>query len=275
MKIELRYFTGTGNSLRILKTCDKMLTESGNFTNISQISGKEMVLPASDLIGLCFPVYAFGMPRICKACLKGIKGFEKKQKVFILVTAGKLDESGFAIKECERILRKKNCEIIYSDIIEMPINWTTSNKPPYPPSKEKALEIIHNGVIKTQEIIRNILSGTQKHHRFNYPQKYSVMKFYWDYLLFKYLGIQNMWRLFNVYNNCNGCQLCAKICPTNSIQINDKKPVWSKTCEQCMRCVNFCPSESIYQMQGGDTRGKHKYREPNFQPIYASSGKYN
>jgi len=210
MKIELRYFTGTGNSLKILKTCDTVFTESANSTNISEISRNESVFPESDLIGFCFPVYAFGIPRICNKYLKGIYRFKRKQKVFILITAGDLDESGFAIKECERILSKKNCEIIYSDIIQMPINWTTSPKPPFPPSKQEAIEII----------------------------------------------------------NCNGCQLCAKICPTNSIRIIDKKPVWSKTCEQCMRCVNFCPKESIYQTQGGDTKERKKYHEPSFKPTH-------
>jgi len=266
MKIELRYFTGTGNSLKVVKTCDLLFTESGHLTNISEISKDETVLPESDLLGFCFPVYAFGIPRICNKYLQGIEKFKKQQKVFILITAGDLDESGFAIKECTRILIKKNCEIIYSEIIQMPINWTTSPKPPFPPSKEEAIEIIKKGEIKTQEIVKDILSGKNIYRDFNYPKRYTKIKFYWDYFAFKYLGVQNMWRSFEVYNNCNGCQLCAKICPTNSINIIEEKPVWSKTCEQCMRCVNYCPQESIYQSQGGETKGKNKYHEPGFKP---------
>ncbi len=266
MKIELRYFTGTGNSLKVIKTCDSIFIESGNLTNISEISENETNFPDADLIGFCFPVYAFGIPRICNKYLKKIKKFKERQKVFVLITAGDSDEMGFAIKECKRILNKKNCEIIYSCVIKMPINWTTSPVPPFPPSREEAIEIIKNGEIKTQEIVKDILSGTKKHHDFNYPKRYSKIKLYWDYLLFKYVGIKNMWRLFNVYDSCNGCKLCAKICPTNSIKIIDNRPLWSKTCEQCMRCVNFCPKESIYQSQGGDTKCRNKYHEPSFKP---------
>ncbi len=266
MKTELKYFTGTGNSLKVLKTCQTIFEESGIPANLSEISADETTIPDSDLLGFCFPVYAFGIPRICYKYLKGIESFTMRRKVFILITAGDSDESGFAIKECERILRKKNCEIIYSGVVQMPINWTTSPKPPFPPSKEEAFEIIKKGEVKTQEMAKDILNGIRKYHQFNYPQRYSRLKFYWEYWLFKYLGIQNMWRLFKIYDTCNGCQLCAKICPTNSIRINDKKPVWLKTCEQCMRCVNFCPAESIYQSHGGDTKGKNKYYEPGFKP---------
>lgn len=266
MNIELRYFTGTGNSLKVLKTCGNLFTESGNHINISEISKNETILPDNDLLGFCFPVYAFGIPRICNIYLTKLERFKEKQKAFILITAGDLDESGFAINECERILKKKNCEIVYSDVIQMPINWTTSPKPPFPPTKDEAIDIVNDGLIKTQEIIKDILGGRKKYHRFNYPKRYSKIKFYIDFLVFKYIGIQNLWRNFKVYDNCNGCMYCAKICPTNSIRIVERRPIWAKTCEQCMRCVNFCPEESIYQLHGGDTRTKNKYRELSFRP---------
>jgi formate hydrogenlyase subunit 6/NADH:ubiquinone oxidoreductase subunit I len=138
--------------------------------------------------------------------------------------------------------------------------------PPFPPSKEEAEGIISKGELRGKEIAFDILKGINKQHIFNYPRRYSRLRFYWEYWLFKYLGIQNMWRLFKVYDTCNGCKLCEKICPTGSINIIDSKPIWSKTCEQCMRCVNFCPTESIYQSQGGDTKGKFKYHMPGFSP---------
>jgi hypothetical protein len=69
MRIELRCFTGTGNTLKVINTCDSAFTESGNHTNISEISSDETIFPDAD-------------------------------------------ESGLAIKECDRILNKRNCEVI-------------------------------------------------------------------------------------------------------------------------------------------------------------------
>lgn len=266
MRIGLRFFTGTGNSLKVMNTLNKIFTDSDNHIDILEISIIETDVPESNILGFYFPVFPFGIPRICRKYLNGISMFSRWQNNFIIITAGDSDETGFTMRECDRILAKKNCEIVYSGIVQMPINWTTSPKTPFPPSKEEAIEIIEKSVVQAREMTNDILNGLKKYHVFNYPKQYSIINFYWEYLAFKYLGIQNMWQLFKVYDTCNGCKLCAKICPTNSIRIVDKRPVWSKTCEQCMRCVNFCPTESIYQSQGGSTKGKNKYHGPRFKP---------
>jgi len=267
MKIELKYFTGTGNSLKIMNVCRDVFTGSDHITGISEISLKEKRIADCDILGLCFPVYAFGIPRICRNYLKSLERFDNKQKVFVLITAGDDDESGFSIRDCEKILRKKNCDIIYTDVIQMPINWITSPEPPFPPSREEAAEIIRNGAAHAGSIAAEILNGIRKYHVFNYPKRYTKIRFYKDFWLFKYLGISNMWRLFKTYDSCNGCGICSKICPTQSIAMIHKLPVWSSTCEQCMRCVNFCPNEAIFQTHGGDTKGKNRYFEPGFKPL--------
>lgn len=266
MNIELRYFTGTGNSLKVLNTCKDVFSENNHTVSVSAIRIGEN-LPGCDILGFCFPVYAFGIPRIVRKYLNQLDRFGKRQKAFVIINAGDVDESGFSVGECEKILKKKNCQIIYSQVVQMPINWTTATKPPFPPAKDEALSIIESGVIKTKRIVQDILNNETKLHVFNYPKTYGKLNFCWQYLAFRYLGIKNLWRLFKVYDSCNSCKICSKVCPTQSIRFIDEKPVWSSTCEQCMRCVNFCPKESIYQSYGGDTKGKNRYFEPGFKPL--------
>jgi ferredoxin len=263
MIIQLRYFTGTGNSLKVISTIKDIFNEANHLVQISKITVGEPISQC-DIIGFCFPVYAFGIPRIARQYLKKLPEFNDKQKAFIIITAGDRDESGFSIKESVDILLTKNCEIIYSGVIQMPINWLTAMNPP---NEEEALKIINTGVLQVRPIAKDILSGVRKYHIFNIPKSYGKVGLYREYLLFKYLGIKNLWRTFKTYDTCNGCHLCAKACPTKSIVIKSKTPAWLPTCEQCMRCVNLCPNESIYQKYSGSTTGRNRYLEPDFKPL--------
>jgi len=259
MKIELKYFTGTGNSWKVLNTCSEQFKTDGHETAISAIRPGEQSLPTADLLGFCFPVYAFGIPRICRRYLNDLDAFSTTQKVFILITAGAASESGYSVGECVRILKRKNCEIVYTAVIEMPANWIVAMNPP---AKEEASEIIRKGVEQSRKIASEILDGIRKYHAFNVPIQYGRIRFYQDYFLFKYLGIYNIWRMFRVYETCNGCGLCAKICPTHSIVMDQEKPKWLSTCEQCMRCANYCHREAIYQSgRNGGTLGRNRYLE--------------
>jgi len=266
MTFELKYFTGTGNSLKILNTCKDVFLAHNHSVNISPIQAGQQIDDA-DIVGFCFPVYAFGIPRLAARYLKSLRKFKSGQKAFIIITAGDADESGYSVLQAQKLLRRKKCDIIYSHVIEMPINWTTSPKPPFPPTKEEAAEIVAKGVPEAEKLALDILNGVTKFHTFNVAQRYGRFGMYREYLLFKYLGLTNMWRTFKTYDSCNGCSLCSKVCPTGSIRIVNKKPVWASTCEQCMRCVNFCPKEAIYQTFGGDTKGKNRYMEVDFDPL--------
>jgi Pyruvate/2-oxoacid:ferredoxin oxidoreductase delta subunit len=264
MKFELKYFTGTGNSLKVLNTCKEVFVANNHVAEVSAISVGQQLSEDVDVIGFCFPVYAFGIPRICRQYLKKLDRFKKQQKVFVLITAGDADEAGLAFRNCERILAKKNCVVVYSAVVQMPINWIVFEKAP---SEKEAEAIIKKGVELTSLAANDMLNGVQKFHQFNYPKRYSKFGFYKEYYLFKYLGIYNLWRMFKTYDSCNGCQLCSKICPTRSVVMVNNRPTWTSSCEQCMRCVNFCPKGAIYQTYGGDTLGKIRYFEPSFKPL--------
>ncbi|MCP4763741.1 MAG: hypothetical protein GY870_18360 [archaeon] len=264
MNVDLKYFSGTGNSYKILDTCREIFIQNGCNTTLSSITDKSKIGEEANLIGFCFPVYALGIPRICRKYLQNLPEFLNPINTFIIITAGEQDESGFSIPESTSILSNKGLEIIYSAVIQMPSNWTVSMNPP---SKEEAKLIIKNGVNTARLITKDILKGVASYHNFNYPPRYSKIGFYKDYYLFKWLGVSNLWRDFRTDDTCDSCGLCEKLCPTESIQIVNEKPKWANTCEQCMRCVNYCPEQAIFQKGEGSIKGKNIYYEPTFKPL--------
>jgi len=46
---------------------------------------------------------------------------------------------------------------------------------------------------------------------------------------------------------CNGCGICAMVCPQGKINLVDRKPIWLKDidCLGCFACINYCPQKAI------------------------------
>ena len=181
-----------------------------------------------------------------------------------MVTCGDTDEVGFALSDGIKILEKKNFDVFYSDAIQMPSNWTTFINPP---TKDEALLILKKGDEKAEKIAINIVENKEFHRPFNVPHNHNKFYLYKEYYSFHKMGIYQMWKMFRTNDNCNSCGLCAKVCPTNSIDMFNDSPKWKSSCEQCMRCVNMCPQEAIFQTYGGNTEGKNRYIEPHFKPL--------
>jgi MinD superfamily P-loop ATPase len=54
-----------------------------------------------------------------------------------------------------------------------------------------------------------------------------------------------------VSERCNGCGICARICPVKNIDLAKGRPVWRYHCEQCLACLHWCPRSA--EEYGKDT----------------------
>jgi ferredoxin len=263
MKIQLRYFTGTGNSWKVLDTCREVFSEAGHQVHISKLDLMEKKIEGADLIGFAFPVHGFGIPRISIQYLDALKKFKEGQKVFFILTSADANGSGLSSKNLGNILRRNKGQLIYSDVIQMPNNWIPFTNIL---TMEENSIVIQAGVERSRSIAQDILESKIKIY------DHSEQPWFFKYLsnpiniIFRNFGLGGMKSMFKLYPSCNGCGICAKACPTGSIKMVNGKPKWSKTCEQCMRCVHICPQESIYQLPSS-TKGKNRYMEPDFKPL--------
>jgi ferredoxin len=270
--IAMRYFTGTGNSLRVAQVMASVFGASGYETDLRPIAERRGLksdeadsgIPDStNFAAFYFPVYALSLPRIAKKYLGDIAPRKSPARALLVVTAGDANDAGWSLLEGRELLEAKGFSLDYADLVHMPNNWITfiDSQPP-----EEAERILREGEEKAEGIARDFLRGESYAKEFNIdkfgPIASRLLRFG-----FGRIGVNRMWRKFGATEACTGCGTCEKICPTRSICLEGGKPKWTNTCEQCMRCVNFCPARAIVQLDAilkGSAR--RRYREPHFKP---------
>jgi ferredoxin len=72
--------------------------------------------------------------------------------------------------------------------------------------------------------------------------------------------VPRMDRSFWADPRCDGCGVCARICPACNIELLKARPSWRHRCEQCFACLQWCPPEAI--QYGRNTPRIERYRHP-------------
>jgi len=82
-------------------------------------------------------------------------------------------------------------------------------------------------------------------------------------------GLSENWTRARLHasEQCEGCGLCARICPVDNIEMLDSRPHFADHCVLCLRCLHACPSESIQIAKL--TVGKFRWSGPKgaFKPL--------
>jgi hypothetical protein len=94
--IELRNFSGTGNSYKNRDTCKQTFIQDVSNATLASITDKRKIHEGAVFIGFYFPVYAFRIPGICKKYLLGFSKRENPVNAFLLITAGESEEAALS-----------------------------------------------------------------------------------------------------------------------------------------------------------------------------------
>lgn len=259
----LHYFSGTGNARRLTEVAAKRFEEAGFKVKVKNIEEKGLAEEHNDYPwhGFIFPVHAFGIPRIMTRFM-GALPLETGKEAFIIVSIGNEEyrlppSEGKCLGQGKNILERRGYKVVGLDAMSMPNNWIAALSAPTP---ERAALIIEAGEKAVREFTEKIINGE------SYMKK--------SHLLSKLLGLINpfflygqnyLGSLFRLDDRCNSCEICAKTCPVENIEMVKGRPEWGKACEQCFRCINLCPKESIQCTQIGRTEKRRRYKEPHLK----------
>lgn len=245
------YFTGTGNSLWAANETAQKLGE--NLRNITAISDNEYI--CDDMVGLVCPIYMLDLPWIVKKQLLKIK-ISPDAYTFGLFTSS-MGKSGKAAESADKIFCSAEGKLSAYFDISMPGNCITS-------SKEQNEKRLQDAPSEIEKILNQIKSKTQNYASKGKKAEKDFVERSFFYKNNSLLKLSFMKR-FEITNDCDGCGLCGKICPTNNITIENGKACHSQNCAACYACLHWCHKNAT-KLKVPILHNRFQYRHPSCRP---------
>ncbi|MCC8145052.1 MAG: EFR1 family ferrodoxin [Bacteroidales bacterium] len=255
------YFSGTGNSLWVAKELsqkfgEEMISIAGEMQNASSLCYE---LKPDERIFFVFPVHSWGPAVLVSRFIQRFTWQHYDgQPVYTVCTCG--DECGYTDRKMKELLHEKAIRLTASYSLVMPNNYILLpgfGVDPQDVEKDK----LEKAPSALQTIIEAIRSGEESSDLYK-TGSLPWLKSRVIYPAFaKYAVGKNS---FYATDACIGCGLCVKVCPTNTIRLQENKhPVWNNTCVQCTACIHRCPVRAIEY--GKVTQKQGRYFHPDLK----------
>lgn len=250
MRVNIFYFTGTGNSLKISKELALRLKDAEITPMAAAI--RSGVISDSKIIVLVFPVYMFGLPRIVNYFIKKFAK-QMKNKYIVAIAANGGTVAGTLVL-LDKKLKSKGLYLSAGFSVKTPSNFILE----FTLEEDEVLHIIEEADQKVDEIATAIQAeeilpldrGTRK----DCIVKTGILNRFLSIL------IPVMDLSFKSTDACISCGICEKVCPVDNITLKNGIPKWHHHCEQCFACINNCPNNAIEYMNL--SAGKKRYHNP-------------
>jgi NAD-dependent dihydropyrimidine dehydrogenase PreA subunit/flavodoxin len=244
--IDFYYFSGTGNTLLVVKKMKEVFETQGVTVNLHRIEAtKPEDLNPQHTIGLGFPVaeqatYPF--------VWNFIRAMPPAQGTPVFMVDTLLLFSGGIVGPIRKIVSQKGYTPIGAKEIFMPNNL-------FPKKEQNAKNEAtrQKGLEEAERYAHDILQGRSTWGRIpllsDFMGIFSQKEWAWNFL-------RKFYPLQIDPQKCSRCKLCVKLCPVENIEMKGY-PEYKNACIICMRCFSFCPSQAIYSPSHA---GAHPYR---------------
>lgn len=243
------YFSGSGNSFKIAKNISERL----GATELIKISMDNMHLAGESnykKVGIVFPVYFFSLPKMVKEFVENLK-IQKDSYIYSVGTCGGF--VGVTFVHLQEIFKKKGYKDLSTFKILMPDNYQVL----YSPSP---VEIQLDMIAKSDTILDKIVPLI-KEEIFHTEKDPNIALKIVGNSVYKTFKPKNKDKNFWADEKCDGCTICEKVCPANSITMVDGRPKWLHNCEQCLACMQWCPQQAIQYKKSTIKRDRYTHPE--------------
>ncbi len=247
MDTEIYYFSGSGNSLLVARQLHKRLPGS-KLIPVASLLHLDRIVVKGKTAGFVFPLHGLTLPIPMRKFLRKAS-FDSTEYLFAVATRG--GTRCLAFEKMDGLLKRSGRKLDASFILTM-FNNDSKFETYDVPSKEEIEKLEKEVLQKADAIAGTVL----RRDEYREPDKGYI-----DFTNFKpvnYLlerlvlygmasaertGMNNY---FYANEKCNGCGICAKVCPSGKVKITDRRPVWQDEvkCYMCYACINYCAGEA-------------------------------
>jgi ferredoxin len=237
--IDFYYFSGTGNTLLVVKKMQETFQEKGIKVNLHKIEESNPAdVNLNHTIGLGFPIAELSTYLFVWNFIKSLPESNSGTDIFMVDTLGGF--SGGIVGPVHEIVKKKGYNPVGAKEIVMPPNIF------YIQDEKVCQEKVEKGLQKAEEYALKLINGESKWGR---VPLLSDAVYYTSIASLKLTETnlnQKLLRLKTINEECRKCGICAKLCPVDNIEmIEDEYPEHGFNCEYCLRCTSFCPRGAI------------------------------
>ncbi len=228
------YFTATGNSLYVAKQLDE------ECISIPQAIHGAMNFKA-ERIGIVCPVYGHEMPAMVKEFIK--KAVFNTDYLYLIETYG--HRHGGAIELAEEVFKESGKHTDYATTISLVDNFL----PGFDMNEEREFDKQRNIEQHIAEIKKDI-NEKRKWHQAVTDEDRAIHQGYLERM--KDVPDTYWGQIYTVTDDCIGCGICTRVCPTGCIELQGQHAIQhlineegKVVCNSCMACIHHCPKNAI------------------------------
>ena len=240
MKIALFYFSGTGNTFKVVSRWKEVSSDfdvSINLYNIESTSLSDIDLNSYDKIGFAYPIHAFNAPKNVWKFATFLPKLENKIDAFVIMVSGEyMNINHSSDMKLKRILKRRNIIVTSEYHYLMPYNMIFRH------TEDRAFKMYETMYklvpIDVKEYLKlNVPHKLKKVHPAGWFIFILRIEQWFAHVNGKHYKIDN--------TKCIKCLKCVNTCPVKNIEYKDGKFYFKNSCLLCTRCSFNCPTDAF------------------------------